>query len=64
MELYTLWHINYPRAHTSHYLCLCLFKYPKLLLSYHLGFSSYYITFINTKVRLFFLSAFIIVVLR
>jgi Uri superfamily endonuclease len=54
MELYTLWHIDYLRAHTSHYSCLCLVKYPKLLLGYHLGFGSYYITFINKNVRLLF----------
>jgi len=54
MELYTPWHINYPRAHTSHSPCLCLVKYPKLLLGYHTGFGSYYITFIDTKMRLLF----------
>jgi hypothetical protein len=54
MELDTLWHIDYPRAHTSYYPCLCLVKYHKLLLGYHLGFGSYYITFINTKMHLLF----------
>jgi hypothetical protein len=37
IKLYTLWRIYYPRAHTSHHPCLCLVKYHKLLLGYHLG---------------------------
>jgi hypothetical protein len=56
MELYTLGHIDYPRAHTSHYLCLCLVKYPKLLLCSHLSLSSYYITLINTSVFIILLA--------
>jgi hypothetical protein len=32
MELYTLWRINYPHAHTSHHSLLMLFRYLKLLL--------------------------------
>jgi len=40
MEL-IIWHLNYPRAHPLRYPCLSLVKYPKLLLSYHLGLGSY-----------------------
>jgi hypothetical protein len=47
IELYTLWHIDYPRAHTSHYPCLSLVKYPKLLLDCLLVLGSYYILLIN-----------------
>jgi hypothetical protein len=36
IELYTLWHIYYSRAHTSRNPLLGLVRYPKLLLGYHL----------------------------
>jgi hypothetical protein len=32
IELYTLWHIDYSHAHTSHHSLLKLARYPKLLL--------------------------------
>jgi hypothetical protein len=40
MELYTLWPIDYPHVHTSHYPLLSLVKYHKPLLGYHLCLGS------------------------
>jgi hypothetical protein len=49
MRLYTLWHIDFLRAHKSHYQCLSLVKYPKLLLGYHLGLSPYFICLLSLR---------------
>jgi hypothetical protein len=50
-----LWHLNYPRDHPLRYPCLSLVKYPKLLLGYHLGLSSHFISLIIIKMRLLFI---------
>jgi len=47
MELYSLWLIDYPRAHTSHYSLLRLTRYIKLLLGLPLVLGSYCILYIN-----------------
>jgi hypothetical protein len=47
MRFYTLWHINHPRADTSHYSLLGLAMYIKLLLGLPLVLGSYCILYIN-----------------
>jgi hypothetical protein len=63
IELYTLCHKYYQRAHTSHYSLLKPVKYHKLLLGYHLGLGSYLSCLLSLKHVYYFISLFIIIII-